>query len=363
MIRFVIVLDSAQNGLRIRHAGLIYRDRLEAALQGRIFFDVFSVFSQRSSANNLNLAAGKCGLKDVGRIHTALRIAGSDDVVHFINYENDVACTFHVRQQSHHTGFKLTAELGAGYESRQIHQANLIISQFVRHVAVCDSLRQRFSNSGFTNAGLTDQARIVLLTTAKDLYNTVQLALSADNAIQFTVFSTGCQIMTIRCQKLSFFLFGRGFFLTASPILRLHKRNLHSSAEQLLKINSRCAALTGQFSTGSFPVIGCLLGRVIRGSVRGIQLVSTHIFHKILHFGIHSVQILITEAHIGNNIIHGFNTQFFCTLDAQPVLLRNPIVQMGNKNNGHAFFTSGTHYHKIHLRLRGAQPFTRDLNP
>ncbi len=69
MMLFIGGADTFQNfdGLCLR--GFIHLNRLEAALQRSIGFDVLAIFIQGRGADHLKLAARQGRLENVGRVH------------------------------------------------------------------------------------------------------------------------------------------------------------------------------------------------------------------------------------------------------------------------------------------------------
>ena len=59
MMGFVAGLEAAEDGDGVFDAGLGHENRLEAAFQGGVFFDVFAIFVQRCSADAAEIAAGQ----------------------------------------------------------------------------------------------------------------------------------------------------------------------------------------------------------------------------------------------------------------------------------------------------------------
>ena len=88
---FLISLAKAFEDLHgLLHRGLLHGHRLETPLQCRVFLDVFPIFLDRGSADELDLAAGQGGLQDVGGIHGSLRSAGSDDRMELVDEEKNL---------------------------------------------------------------------------------------------------------------------------------------------------------------------------------------------------------------------------------------------------------------------------------
>ena len=78
VVRFVALLESAQNGDGVLDVRLADVDDLEAPLQRRVLFDVLLVFVQRGGADGAQLTACQGGLEHVRGVNRAFRGAGAD---------------------------------------------------------------------------------------------------------------------------------------------------------------------------------------------------------------------------------------------------------------------------------------------
>ena len=85
MEHLVALLQAAQDGDGVLDARLVDHDRLEAALQRRILFDVLAVFLDGRRADAVQLAARQHRLEQVARVHAALRLARADDGVQLVD--------------------------------------------------------------------------------------------------------------------------------------------------------------------------------------------------------------------------------------------------------------------------------------
>ena len=61
---------------------------LEAPFEGGIRFNVLAIFVQRGRADDLQFAARKGGLEDVGRVHGGAGCAGAHQHVDFVNEQD-----------------------------------------------------------------------------------------------------------------------------------------------------------------------------------------------------------------------------------------------------------------------------------
>ena len=113
--------------------------------------------------DDLNVSPGQGRFQNIGRIHAALGITCSHQIMNLIHHENDIPALFDFRNQAFHSAFKLTPELGSGHQRRQIQQENLFIPQLVGHITGNDPLCQSLCNGCFANAGFSHQAGVVFL--------------------------------------------------------------------------------------------------------------------------------------------------------------------------------------------------------
>ena len=84
-------LQAAEDGDRVFDRRLADVDRLEAALQGGVFFDVLAILVERRGADAAQLAAGQGRLEQVGGVAAPFGPAGADDRVQLVDEEDHVA--------------------------------------------------------------------------------------------------------------------------------------------------------------------------------------------------------------------------------------------------------------------------------
>ena len=160
---FVIRADALQNlgGLRDRRLADVHR--LEAAFKRSVLFNILAVLLERGRADHLDVAARERRLQDVRGVHRAFRVARTDDVVHLVNHEDDVAEPFDLVDQALHTAFKLAAELCACNERGQVKQVHFLVAHLERDAPLVDAHRQSLGHGSLADARLADQAGVVLL--------------------------------------------------------------------------------------------------------------------------------------------------------------------------------------------------------
>mgnify|MGYP000125696629 CR=1 FL=1 len=114
VVCLVVLGDAIEHLDGFFHIRFIDGDRLETAFQCGILFDVLAVLLECGRTDHLHLAAGEGGLQDVSSVHGALRVACANQIVHFVNEEDDVSLLLHLGEQSLDTALELTTELCAG---------------------------------------------------------------------------------------------------------------------------------------------------------------------------------------------------------------------------------------------------------
>ena len=88
---FIPALKAAQDRNRVFDSRFVNIDRHESPSQSRVAFDIFAILIQRRRAKAVQFAARERWLDQIGRIHRAIRLAGSDQRVHLIDKEHDAA--------------------------------------------------------------------------------------------------------------------------------------------------------------------------------------------------------------------------------------------------------------------------------
>ena len=163
MVLLVLLLEAAQDGDRVLHAGLVDEDRLEAPRECGILLDMLAVFVERGRADAVQLATGERGLQEVRRVHRAVRLAGADQRVHFVDEEDDAAGRRgHFREHGLQPLLELAAIFRAGDQRAHVERHQLLVLERFGHVAVDDAQSQALGDCRLADAGLADQHGIVL---------------------------------------------------------------------------------------------------------------------------------------------------------------------------------------------------------
>ena len=215
-----------ENFYRLLDGWLDHIHLLEAARQGRVFFEDAAVFGKRGGANALELPAGERGLEQVAGIHgAAAGRACANQCVDFVNEKNGLGL---VAQGLEH-GFKALLEvatvLGACQQRAHIECVHFGIGQHLGHVAFGDAPGQPFGNGGFAHACFAHQQRVVLAAAAQNLDDSLHLKVAADQRVDLALFGNGVEVVGVLLQRRGFFValaaFFAAFAIAGAAIFRL----------------------------------------------------------------------------------------------------------------------------------------------
>ncbi len=208
VVGFVARLETAEDGDRVVDAWFVDVDRLKAAFEGRVLFDVLAIFVERGGADATQLAAGQRRLEQVGRIAAALGRAGTDDGVQLVDEQNDAAAGgLDFAEHGLEPFFELAAKLGAGDQRAQVERDDALVLEALRHVALDDSQGQAFGDGRFADARLADQHGIVLRAAREDLNDAADFLIAADHRIELALLGALDQVDAVLFEGLEL-LFG-----------------------------------------------------------------------------------------------------------------------------------------------------------
>ena len=186
VVGLVLGGDAAQDGHGVLDAGLTDEDLLEAALQGGVLLDVLAVLVQGGGAHHAQLASGQHGLEHVAGVHGALGAATrTDDGVQLVDEGDDLAVgVLDLLEDGLEALLELAAVLGAGHHPGQVQGDEALAAQGLGDVAGHDALGQALDDGGLTDAGLTDENRVVLGASGQDLHDAADLGVAADDRVE-----------------------------------------------------------------------------------------------------------------------------------------------------------------------------------
>jgi len=112
MVKFILLLDTAQNGDGIFNRWLTHKHRLETTGQCRIFLNVLAVLIQRGRTNTMQLTTCQSRLEQVGSVHRSVCLTSANKRMHFVDEQDDPAISgLHFIQNTLQALFKFTTIL------------------------------------------------------------------------------------------------------------------------------------------------------------------------------------------------------------------------------------------------------------
>ena len=149
----------------------------------------------------MQLASRQHRLQHVAGIQCTVCFARTDDGMQLINKQNDLPfALLHILQHCLQTLFKFAPILGTCYQCTHIQCEDLFILQPLGYVAPHDSLCQSFDNGGLTDAGFTDQNRVVLRFSGKNPNHVTNFIIPADDRIELLGSRLFYQILSVLLQ-------------------------------------------------------------------------------------------------------------------------------------------------------------------
>ena len=203
MVVFVALLEPAQDRDRVVDVGLADEDRLEAALESRVFLDVLAVLVEGRRPDRPQLAAGEHRLQQVGGVDRAFGGAGADDRVELVEEEDDLALgVLDLGQDRFQPLLELAAEFRAGQQRADVEGDHAAVAEALGDVAVDDPLRQPLDDRRLPDPGVADQDRVVLRPPREDLDHAADLLVAADHRVELSGLGLTGQVAAEFLQRL-----------------------------------------------------------------------------------------------------------------------------------------------------------------
>ena len=332
VVLLVVFLDAADHLNGLGQAGLAHLDRLEAALQRLVLLDVFAVLGKGGGADHLDLTAAEGGLQDVARVHGALAVARAGDAVDLVDEQNHVSGALHLADQTLHPLLELAAELGAGHQTGQIQQIQLLALQAGGHLVPGDALGNALGDGGLTDARLTDQAGVVLLAAGQNLDGAVDFLLAADDLVQLAGLGLGGQVLAVFVQE-----FVAGLFALFVLLAVLFLLFLRAEAEG----EGGAAAGAEAVFIALIVLVGVRVLLAAHGA-EGEHAVLARFLHEAAHALLHVLQILVGDAELLHQVVHRLDAQLPGAGEAIALLLGLASLHALHEHNGRALFTTYT---------------------
>ena len=226
VVRFILLVQSAQDGNRVFDARLIDEDRLKAPFECRVLFDVLAILVERRRADHVQFAACQHRLEQIAGVHRAFGLAGADDGVQLVDEEDDLALgAGDVFEHGFEPFFELAAIFCTGNERAHVERNDALVFQTFGHVAAHDALRQTFDDRRFADARFADQHRVVFGAAREDLNDATNLFVAADDRIELAALGLEREIAAVAFERLvrAFGVF-RGDALVAAHVAQRLKQ-------------------------------------------------------------------------------------------------------------------------------------------
>ncbi len=245
MVQFVFLLDAAQDRDRVLDRGLTDIDRLEAAFERGVLFDVLAVFVQGRGADAVQFATCQGRLEHVGGVHRAFRFARPDQGVQFVDEQDDaLGARGDLLQYRLQTLLELATVFAAGQERAEIERQQFLVFEALRHIAIDDTLRQALDDRGLANPRLADQDRIVLGAARQHLDRAADLLVAADDRVELALSRRFGQVAGVFLERVVALL-GRGAVRLAALT------HLFDRPVEALRVHPRRSQRLGSAGTGS----------------------------------------------------------------------------------------------------------------
>ena len=207
---------------------------LKTALKSAVLLYILPVFLESGRANHTNLTSGESRLQQVRGTHTAIRgLTSTRDIVNLVYHKNNISRLLYLLEKCKDSRFELTSELRSRNKRGEIQHPDLKACKSLRNFSFDYSDRQFFRNSSLTYAGFTYKAWVVLLSTTKNLYNSIYLAVSSNYSVNSSLRCLLIQISAVEIQRFLCALLRSS--LTARSVLALF---LLRKSENFPKIHS-----------------------------------------------------------------------------------------------------------------------------
>ena len=279
VVHLVAFLESAQNGDGGLDGRLVHFHRLETALEGGVFLDVFAVLVECGRADAAQFTAGELRLEHVGGIGRALGGTGTDERVQFVDEQNDLTVAGgDLLDERLEAILEFAAVLRAGDHRAEIHRDERLVVERLRHVAADDAPGQALGDGGLADARLADEHRVVLRAAAEYLHHAADFLVAPDDGIDLALLGQGGEVAAVFFQRLELVLrVGVGDALVAAHLAKRIEQGVAPEVVLLEHAAKRRAAL-GQQAKQQVLGADVLVAELRRLGLGGVE--------RLLQFGL-----------------------------------------------------------------------------
>ena len=208
---FVSLLQSAQNRDGIFNRRFLDHHLLEATLQGLVLLEIFLELIEGRGTDGAQLATCQGGLQDVGGIHRARRLTGSDERMNLVDEEQNLPLGGnHLLHHGLQSLLKLALILRTRNERTHIKRINRLRADIFRHIPVDDTAGYSLGNGRLTDTRLTHQDGVVLRATRENLQDATNLLITPDNGVEFALSCLLIEVDGILAERIPLLRGSRG---------------------------------------------------------------------------------------------------------------------------------------------------------
>ena len=260
--------------------------------------------------------------------------------MHLVDDEDDVAGLAYLLYEPLHAALELAAELRARDEGREVEEVDLLVLELVGHAAVGYALGKALGDGGLADAGLADEAGIVLLAAVEYLDDALELLGAAYHGVQLALPGALGEVDAVVIQKL---LLGprrrllRSGLGLGAPLLRaaLGGRELAAGGARLRPLAAHAAEEAVQEGEGR--------GLALVVSV-GVAVFDVHqpvgIAEGLHHLVGQAVQLVVGQAHLVYHVVHGLYVQLAGALEAEALVLGLAPLESRYEYHGYIFLAA-----------------------
>src|SRR2546425_149423 len=128
---------------------------------------MFAIFVQSGCPDAVQLATSQCRFEHVGSADSTLCSSCADNRVQFVDKENHIIGLLQFLKNGLDTLLKLSTEHRSGNHATDVQGNNAFAKQVGRNTAFVNTTGQALHNGGLTYTRLTNEYRVILLTTSQ----------------------------------------------------------------------------------------------------------------------------------------------------------------------------------------------------
>ena len=184
---FIFGAQVPQNLYGLGHAGGLYHNLLETAVQGAVLLHYLGKLVQGGGANALELSPGQGRLEHVGSIQAAGSATRPHNGMELVYEQDNVRVLAGLLNNGFEALLKISAVLGARHHGGNVQRKDALFGQSGRYIPMGNLLGYTLYNGRFPHTGLSDEHGVVLFASAQNLYDAGNLVVPAHHRVQLAL--------------------------------------------------------------------------------------------------------------------------------------------------------------------------------